>query len=252
MSQYNAGHRRRAVTITLLAACQTLFLWMFLSTDPLEQLAEAGSLRSTGRDAAFRFAAAWRHGMNGNSWLYMPGFFALAAAVWLHARTSRPLSAAYEAVGTCGVALVAAALGSSAGARDAAAAFALAHSLPIPAALPLPSFQAVWRGVYTLMTWSVFVLASRQALTTRCLRPFALPAVMSVVLALARPWTVDDFVSLWRERAAAGDAIACASLASGAVLIGLLVSSEASLQAAVRGARFLRAGVEKTSSEPEP
>jgi hypothetical protein len=227
--RHNAGRGHRALTLALLAACQTLFLWMFLATDPLEQLAESGSARIAGGGTpavALRFASDWRHGMSGNSWLYMPGFLAVAAALWLHARTTQRRRTARETLAAGLVALVAAALGSAAGARDAASAFALAEHLPMPAALPQPSFQAVWRGVYTLATWSVFVLASRQALTTRSLRPFALPALMSVGLALVRPWTVDDFVSLWRERALAGDPIACASLACGAVVTALLVTSE--------------------------
>ena len=225
----SAGRLHRALTLALLVASQTLFLWMFLATDPLEQLGGSASLRipgGEGADAAFRFAADWRHGMSGNSWLYMPGFVAVGAALWLHARTARLRWTARESLGACVVALGAAALGSAAGARDAASAFALAGGLPMPAALPQPSFQAVWRGVYTLATWSVFVLASRHALITRSLRPFAPPALMSVVLALVRPWTVDDFVSLWRERALAGDPIACASLVWGAVVIALLIASE--------------------------
>jgi hypothetical protein len=227
--RHNAGRRHRALTFALLLASQTLFLWMFLATDPLEQLAGSAPLRTPGSDGAaavFRFAADWRHGMSGNSWLYMPGFLGVAAALWLHARMARLRSTAGEAFGACVVALGAAALGSAAGARDVASAFALASGLPMPATVPQPSFQAAWRGVYTLATWSVFVLASRHALTTRSVRPFALPALMSVVLALVRPWTVDDFVSLWRERAFAGDPIACASLVWGAVVIALLITSE--------------------------
>ena len=157
----------------------------------------------------------------------MPGFLGVAAALWLHARTGPLRSTACEAAGSCVVALVAAALGSAAGARDVTSAFALAERLPMPGTLPHASFQAVWRGVYTLTTWSVFVLASRHALLiTRSFRPFVLPAVMSVVLALVRPWTVDDFVSLWRERTLAGDPIACASLVCGAGVIALLIASE--------------------------
>ncbi len=224
------GRRHRALTLALLAACQTLFLWMFLATDPLEQFAWSASPRNTGVEtvaAALRFAADWRHGMRGNSWLFMPGFFGVAAALWLHARTAPLRFTAFDTAVACASALAAAALGSAAGARDAMSAFALAERLPMPATMPQPSFQAVWLGVYTLTTWSVFVVASRQALITRSLRPFALPAIMSVVLALVRPWTADDFVSLWRERALAGDPIACGSLVSGVVVIALLIASEA-------------------------
>jgi hypothetical protein len=225
----DARRRHRALTLALLAACQTLFLWMFLATDPLEQVAWSASPRNAGVEtvaAALRFAADWRHGMRGNAWLYMPGFFGVAAALWLHARTAPLRFTAFDTAVACASALAAAALGSAAGARDAMSAFVLAERLPMPATLPQPSFQAVCLGVYTLTTWSVFVVASRQALITRSLRPFALPAIMSVLLALVRPLTVDDCVSLWRERALAGDPIACGSLVLGGVVIALLIASE--------------------------
>ena len=73
--------RLRLCTLALLIAADGVFLWMFLSTDPLEQLAVA--VRPTAdasRQRALAFAAAWRHGMAGNSWIYMPGFFVTAAA----------------------------------------------------------------------------------------------------------------------------------------------------------------------------
>jgi hypothetical protein len=76
----------RIATLALLTLADTAFLWMFLATDPLTQLAgELGGRRELADDA-LGFAAAWRHGMAGNSWVYLPGFSATAAAVWLHAR----------------------------------------------------------------------------------------------------------------------------------------------------------------------
>ena len=199
-------------------AAQTLFLWMFLSADPLEQAAPSA--------AALRFASDWRHGMAGNSWLYMPGFFATAAAVWLYARTDvHPAIAAKHLTGLCAVATLAAAVGSQAGARMAAADFELATLTGLPALLPYPSAIGAARGLYTLATWSVFVLACRRALSHWTWRPFVVPAMMAVGLALARPWTVDDFTTLWLDRVAAGDPVACGSAAAAAVIAGLLVAS---------------------------
>ena len=68
-------------------------MWMFLAAAPLETLAATGGL--AGRHEAdvvaegYRVAADWRHGMAGNSPLYMPGFFALAVAAWFWADSSR-------------------------------------------------------------------------------------------------------------------------------------------------------------------
>lgn len=202
----------------LVVAAQTLFLWMFLSVDPLEQAAPSA--------AALRFASDWRHGMAGNSWLYMPGFFATAAAVWLHARTDvRPATAAKRLAGLCALAALAAALGSRAGARMAAADFELATRTGLPALLPHPSAIGAARGLYTLATWSVFVLACRRALGHWTWRPFVVPAIMAAALTLVRPWTVDEFTTLWLDRVAAGDPVAWGSAAAAAAMAGLLVAS---------------------------
>src|ERR1700752_1928845 len=68
-----------------LVAC-TLFLWMFFAASTLERTADVGGISGPpGRNAravAYEFAAKWRHGMAGNSPIYMPGFFAAAVALW--------------------------------------------------------------------------------------------------------------------------------------------------------------------------
>jgi hypothetical protein len=206
----------RFLTLGLLCAAQALFLWMFLSTDPLEQLAPS--------DAGLRFASDWRHGMAGNSWLYMPGFLATAAALWLHARTAGG-AAAREAAAAAVIAMAVAAMGSWLGARMVSGELARATGIVLPAVLPAPSPLGAARGLYTLVAWSVFVLACRLALLRRSWRPFVLPALLAVGLALIRPWTVDDFLGLWRERVAAGDVIASASLAAVGIVAGLLAAS---------------------------
>lgn len=208
----------RVLTSALVVASQALFLWMFLSADPLEQMADS--------EAGRRFAADWRHGMAGNSWLYMPGFFATAAALWLYVRTeARRTIVVRQVAGLCAIAALAAALGSQAGARMAVADFELATLTDLPSLLPRPSAVGAARGLYTLATWSVFVLACRRVLVTRTWRPFVLPAIMAVGLALIRPWTVNDFTTLWMDRVAAGDPVACGSAAGAAAMGGLLAAS---------------------------
>ena len=206
----------RILTATLLAAAQALFLWMFLSADPVE----AGSSSTR----ALAFAADWRHGMAGNSWLYMPGFLATAAALWLYVGVRERFSPR-ELAAVCAVAFLAAAAASPAGARIAAADFATATGAAMSNPLPLPSALAVIRGVYTLTVWSSFVFACRSALLLRAWRPFVLPAVLTVGLILIRPWTVDDFTSLWAERIAAADPVACVSLAAVVAMAALLTTS---------------------------
>ena len=199
-------------------AAQTLFLWLFLFGDLLEQAAPSA--------AALRFASDWRHGMAGNSWLYMPGFFATAAAVWLYAGTGvQPANAVKHLAGLGAVAALAAALGSHAGARMAAADFELATLTGLPALAIYPSAIGAARGLYTLATWSVFVFACRRALGHWTWRPFVVPAIMAAGLALVRPWTVDDFTTLWLDRMVAGDPVACGSAAAAAAMAGLLAAS---------------------------
>src|SRR5205085_5367591 len=67
-----------------LALADALFLWMFLSVAGID--AAGNTLVATGHPdlghAIHVFAADWRHGLNGHSPLYMPGFFVLTPAVW--------------------------------------------------------------------------------------------------------------------------------------------------------------------------
>lgn len=189
---------------------------MFLAADPLEQAVNS--------PAALRFASDWRHGMTGNSLLYMPGFFATAAALWLYRGTGDRGRVAGSLVVLCTIAALAAALGAAAGARLAAWEFEAVTLTAVPA-LPRPSLLGAARGLYTLATWSVFVLACRGALDDRSWRPFVLPAIMAIGLASIRPWTVGDFTTLWQDRAAAGDPVACASAAAAVAMIALLAKS---------------------------
>jgi hypothetical protein len=205
------------LTTVLVVATQAIFLWMFLAADPLEQ---AGASES-----ALRFASDWRHGMTGNSFLYMPGFFATAAALWLYDGSGDRRLVAARLLALCVIALVAAALAAAPGARMAAGDFEAATRAVLPAVLPRPSILGAVRGLYTLATWSAFVLACRTALEERTWRPFVLPAIMAVGLALIRPWTVDDFTTLWKDRVAAGDPVACASAAAVVAMVALLAAS---------------------------
>jgi hypothetical protein len=190
---------------------------MFLAADPLEQ---AGA-----SDTALRFASDWRHGMTGNSFLYMPGFFATAAALWLYRGTGDRRGIAGRLIALCAIAALAAALGAAAGARMAVSEFEAATLTALPPVLPRPSLLGAVRGLYTLATWSVFVLACRSALEGRSWRPFLLPAIMAIGLALIRPWTVGDFTTLWKDRAADGDPVACASAVAVVAMIALLAAS---------------------------
>jgi hypothetical protein len=207
----------RILSAALVVAAQALFLWMFLAADPLEQAARS--------EEGLRFASDWRHGMTGNSFLYMPGFFATAAALWLFGRTGDRARVAVGLLALGVIATAAAMLGAGPGARMAAGDFEAATLNSLPAVLPRPSALGAVQGLYTLATWTAFVLACRSALEDRAWRPFVLPAIMTIGLALIRPWTVDDFTTLWKDRVAAGDPVACASAVAVVVMVALLAAS---------------------------
>ena len=215
---------RAAGAALLLVGTQALFLWMFLAADPLEQLAASGALgnRPGTIEAAFAFAAAWRHGMASNSPVYMPGFFAVAAVTWLFARVSgrREIMAF---VGGLGAALGIAFAAAPAGTLQVLAGFHAETGIP-PAASPPASSRAIFSGLYTLLTWTAFIVGLRAALERRSLLPLLPVPILTAVLIAIRPWTVDDFTSVWWRRAGQGDLVALGSAALIPVLAACLVA----------------------------
>ena len=199
--------------IILLVLSEALFLWMFFAAAPLEQLAAAGAFGdgSEIRQAAFAFAASWRHGMAGNSPLYMPGFFAVAVAVWLWLDGVKAVSAR-RYFGALFTAAVIAALTAAASQSLVLSAFEDATGLSAAGPVPAAGKGAVFMGFYTLLTWTVFVVGCRLALHWRTMLPLVPVVPMTAALAVLRPWTVDDFTNIWWHRAAAGDLVAVVSL----------------------------------------
>jgi hypothetical protein len=218
--------------LAFLVAAQALFFWMFLSADPLEQLAARSG---AGSDALMHFAARWRHGMAGNSPLYLPGFFLTAAAVWMHAANQpRAIEHAAGVTAAAVVAFGAAAVMSPLGAQEVVRAFYSQIGAPPPAAIPRASARAALIGGYTLLTWATFVTCARTSLVRHSLYPLLLPASLTIVLALVRPWTADDFTRYWMVQALNGDPIAWVSLLAAAGLATALVRSEGRRSGRVR------------------
>ena len=198
-----------------LLAADTLFLWMFLSADPLERMALDGSWPADSaivRHSAFRFAADWRHGMAGNSPLYMPGFFALAAAAWIWASGRSLRRLIIEGALALMIALALAWVMAPAGAAFVVRGFANLLAADAPVALPAPGWRATVAGVYTAITWTAFVAGCRLALERHSWWPLAPVPMMTVLLVFARPWTVGDFSGLWLSRALSGNPVALGSL----------------------------------------
>jgi putative ABC transport system permease protein len=192
-------------------ASQALFLWMFFAAGGLERIADATGATDA-QAAAYAFASDWRHGMAGGSPLYMPGFFATAVATWFWARRLSTPALLARCAMLMPLAALAAHLAAPPGIAHVVAAFERATGIAYEAPTG-PGVVRVAQGLYTLITWTAFVVAGHRALVGRSLRPFWVPAALSVGLALGRPVTVGDFTSLWAERVAAGDVVAIVSFA---------------------------------------
>jgi hypothetical protein len=82
---------------------------------------------------------------------------------------------------------------------------------------------AVLIGLYTLLSWKVFIVAGQRAVANRSFRPMLLPLLLGIGLAAARPVTVGDFTSFWVRGVLQGDVVAISSavfaLAAGTFLI---------------------------------
>ena len=67
------------------------------------------------------------------------------------------------------------------------------------------------QGVYSLLTWTTVIIASRWSIKLRSPKPLLIPFVLNFVLAFVRPWTVADFTSQWLHEALDGEPAAVIS-----------------------------------------
>jgi hypothetical protein len=213
-----------------LALADALFLWMFLSVAGVDVM--GNTLVATGHpvqgQAVQVFAADWRHGLNGHSPLFMPGFFVLTPAVWYWSRRKSIAEllrgGALALLAGFLLALLAAPLGRAAAARAFFDEFHFAvqaNSADIWRAAPIPAFTAI--------CWTVLVVAIRRVITTGAARSLALVVSLYALLGFARHWwSLDHFrkgddVARWETRAAQGDTVAIGSLLA-VPLLGLILA----------------------------
>ena len=84
------------------------------------------------------------------------------------------------------------------------------------------TWVAFAQGVYSLLTWSTFIIAARFSVTLRSLKPLLVPLVLNVVLAFVRPWTVADFTSRWMRQTLAGETTAVVSFLLVPIISGFM------------------------------
>jgi len=217
----------------LVAAC-VFFLWMFFAADGLERLADLGLISAPGgqdpRVTAHAFAAQWRHGMAGNSPLYMPGFYAAAVAIWLWSMDKTLLRILAEGTAVLSIAFGIARMLAPFGIPLVLERYRSLTGCTLSGSVSGPGAIASAQAVYTLLTWSTVLIASRFALKMRSFKPLAVPLLLSIVLAFVRPWTVGDLVSLWLRRSFNADPAAVISLALVPIVAALLYGFELSYE----------------------
>ena len=208
-------HNKVLITSTCVLLACVFFLWMFFTAATLEHTAELGWISpAPGRDArtvAFDFAARWRHGMSGNSPLYMPGFFAVAIAVWFWCAGKSLRRTIAEGLVLLGAAAVCATLLAPYTAPLILSDFVEQEGLNVSRASSSGTWIAWAQGVYSLLTWSTLIIASRWAIKLKSFKPFLVPLVLNLILASVRPWTVADFTSQWVTQALEGEPVAVIS-----------------------------------------
>lgn len=212
-------------SIFLLLAC-IFFLWMFFAAATLEHTAELGGITpSPGRDAravAYEFAARWRHGMAGNSPIYMPGFFAVAIAAWFWSAGKSLRRMLAEGLVLLGVATVCATVLAPYTAPLILTDFVAQEGFTVFQSTSEGTWIALAQGVYSLFTWSTVIVASRWAIKFKSFKPLLIPLVLNLILALVRPWTVADFTSQWVRQALDGEAVAVVSFLLIPIISGLM------------------------------
>lgn len=206
----------------LLLATHTLFLWMFFSADSVAQLLVPGR-PDLDMIAAARFAAQWKHGMAGNSPLYMPGFFAVGLVTWLWSigRPLRGLVAEWLAI--LAIAFSLAAILAPLGAVHAIEAFERSFGLPDVAATARPSLGSMVLSTLTLFSWTAAIVCTQLSIRQRSVKPMALPVFLHYVLLVIRPWAINDFTTQWFGDTARGRPVAVLSLVAVPVLVGGLI-----------------------------
>ena len=212
-----------------LVAC-TLFLWMFFAAATLERTADLGGISaSVGEDAraaAYEFAASWRHGMAGNSPIYMPGFFAAAIAMWFWCDGKNLSRMLVEGGLLMTVAALSATMLAPLAAPKILKSFVAQKEFSVSRAASSGSWVAFAQGVYSLLTWSTVIIASRLSIRMRSFKPLLVPLLLNLLLALLRPWTVADFTSRWVSQALAGDTVAVISMMLVPLISGFLAWTE--------------------------
>jgi hypothetical protein len=234
VSERNRDSNRRCLTVLLLAS-HILFLWMFLAAESIEQTAARGQVSGHSEtDAhlvACRFAARWKHGMAGNSPIYMPGFFAVGIVTWLWSLGRPALKSIPTGLVLMAAALPIATLFAPEGAQLAVRSFESYSGFSCRG--PAPGFTLVGMALslYTLVTWSAGIFCVQLSIARRSIKPIGVPILMNLFLLRLRPWATNDYVTQWISDVLKGLPIAVFSLLAVPLFAFILVIYQRNRQA---------------------
>ncbi len=203
--------------VTLLpAAGYFLFLWTFFATEGFKysiKVAESqGILTAELKEVALRFGTAWRHGMEGQWPIYMPGFFVLSVALvsWCRGRSLQLIF--WETAFLLPLAaMVAIALGPL-GSRILMDTFQHEFGLGTLPLMFKVSWSRIGTALLTIGCWILFVVTLVRASELRKPRLMLLPVMAFAGLHLVRFGEAGALTRTWAERVLLGDRIAILSL----------------------------------------
>ena len=203
---------RRGWLLLALGAVYVFYVWMFVASEGVVLLAKQGAC--TGGDivvTAKHFASDWRHGMTGDSPLYLPGFFLLSATTWLWANDRPVRRLLREGLPVLAIATVIGIVLAPIGTQHLVGEFQAREA--VACTRVTTTDLSLWRlflGLFTLASWSVVIAGINHAVGKRGWRILRVPAAFAATAIALRPptrWPV-----IWVQHIAAGNGIAIASV----------------------------------------
>jgi hypothetical protein len=141
----------------------------------------------------------------------MPGFFAVAIATWFWCSNKPLLRMLSEGLILFSVAAVCAALLAPYAAARIVSDFGQQGGVSVSQFCTAGTWIAWAQGIYSLLTWTTVIIASRWSIKLRSPKPLVIPLALNLILAFVRPWTVADFTSQWLKEALDGEPTALVS-----------------------------------------
>ena len=152
----------------------------------------------------------------------MPGFFAVAIAMWFWCPGKSLQRMLAEGLLLLSLATVCATLLAPYAAPRIVSDFVAQEGFSVSHAASSGTWIATAQGVYSLLTWSTVIIAARWSIRLRSLKPLLIPLGLNLILAFVRPWTVADFTSQWIRQTLGGEPTAVISFVLVPLISGVL------------------------------